>query len=185
MKQVIDYETIDISDPIESFQSIHSQTDPIDYTLLVNKPTWNGIYFTMDIWSSAWSTGDGTYRDVNLIGANWDMETSYSQEIVVGRWSTTAKITKKYNCIVSGNNITIPWGSTVLVACSFTNATQFWRIVKTWWSLRWIKWSSLDISNTNNDIAFINSSTSESTIKIQFGTSASDRPIFWLSIQIF
>jgi hypothetical protein len=39
MKQVIDYETIDISDPIESFQSIHSQTDPIDYTLLVNKPT--------------------------------------------------------------------------------------------------------------------------------------------------
>jgi hypothetical protein len=138
----------------------------------------------MDIWSSAGATGDGTYRDVNLIGNNWDMETTYSQEIVVWRGSTTAKITKKYNCTVSGNNITIPWGATVVIRCSFTNATQFARIVKTSWSLRYIKWSSLDISNTNNDIIFINSSTSESTIKIQFGTTASDRPIFGFSIEI-
>jgi hypothetical protein len=62
----------------------------------------------MDIWSSAGATGDGTYRDINLIGANGDMEASYSQEIVVSRGSTTAKITKRYNCSVSGNNITIP-----------------------------------------------------------------------------
>jgi hypothetical protein len=68
------------------------------------------------------------------------------------------------------------------LVCSFTNATQFGRIVKTGWSLRWIKWSSLDISNTNNDIAFINSSTSDSTIKIQFGTTASDILIFYSDI---
>lgn len=159
--------------------------DRQDYNLLKNKPTWNGLFFAMDIWSSAWATGDWTYRDVNLIGSNWDMETSYSQEIVVGRWSTTAKITKRYTATVSGNLITIPAGWVVNIVANFTNATQFIRLTQAGWSLRWLRWSSLDMNNTNNDITFINSSNSDSTLLIKFWTSASDRPIFGISISIF
>jgi hypothetical protein len=36
--KTIEFETIDIPDPVESFQSRQSQLDPIDYRLLVNKP---------------------------------------------------------------------------------------------------------------------------------------------------
>lgn len=158
--------------------------DRQDFKLLKNKPASGFTFFAMDIWSSAGATGDWTYREVNLIGANWDMETSYSQEIVVGRWSTTAKITKRYTAIVSGNLITIPAGWVVNVVANFTNATQFIRLTQTWWSLRWMRWSSLDMNNTNNDITFINSSTSDSTLLIKFWTSASDRPIFGINISI-
>lgn len=37
--KTIDFTTINIPEPQESFQSRQSQLDPIDYNLLVNKPT--------------------------------------------------------------------------------------------------------------------------------------------------
>lgn len=39
-------------------------------------------YFAMDIWASSGSTGDGTFRDINLIGFNGDKEKIYTQEII-------------------------------------------------------------------------------------------------------
>lgn len=56
MKQDIAYNVIDISEPIESFQSKQSQLDPIDYNLLINKPESFLTYYSK--WD--WSDGDLT-----------------------------------------------------------------------------------------------------------------------------
>ena len=39
--KTIDFTTVNITNPVESFQSRQSQLDPIDYNILVNKPVEN------------------------------------------------------------------------------------------------------------------------------------------------
>lgn len=46
--KTIDFTTINIPEPQESFQSRQSQLDPIDYNLLVNKPTI--VVTAADVW---------------------------------------------------------------------------------------------------------------------------------------
>ncbi len=164
-------------------------TTPIDYELLFNKPdtssSWSK-YFAMDIWSSAWATWDGTFRDVNLIWVNWDLETSYSQEIIVALGSTTAKITRSENITPTSNIFTLkPW-QVFSITSYFNSATQTVRISRTGWSVRYIRAGAtpLDLNSANQELIFINSGTSNSSVKLTFATSASDRPIFWFLINI-
>jgi len=158
-----------------------------DYNLLKNKPTssW-GKYFVMDIWSSSWSTWDGTFRDLNLIGANWDREKTYSQEIIVWLWSTTAKITRSENITPSSNTFTLsPW-QVFSISSYFNSTTQTVRISRTWGSVRYIRaWATpLDINSANPELIFMNSGTSDCIVKLTFATSASDRPLFWFIVNI-
>lgn len=181
----ISYEVVNIPNPEESFQSKQSQKDPIDYNLLVNKPSiWK--YFCMDIWSSAGATWDGTFRDINLIGSNWDRQTSYSQEIIVSRWSTTAQITRSENITPTSNIFTLkPW-QVFSITSYFNSSTQTVRISRTGWSVRYIRAGAtpLDLNSANQELIFINSGTSNSSVKLTFATSASDRPIFGFLVQI-
>ena len=171
-----------------SFEKVPSYNDPsIDYNRLKNKPTSNwSQYFAMDIWSSSGATGDGTFRDVNLIGANWDRETTYSQEIIVGRGSTTAKITRSENITPVSNTFTLkPW-QLFSITSYFNSATQTVRINRTGSSVRYIRAGAtpLDINSANQELIFINSGTTDSSIKLTFATSATDRPIFGFLVNI-
>lgn len=180
----IDFTTIDINDPVESFQSRQSQLDPIDYRLLVNKPHFFD-YFTLFIDSSAGATWDGTYREVNLIWNNWDLWKSYSQEIVVWRGSTTATVTKKYTVSITWNSIEVPAWSIVEIECRPLTSTQIVQIATTGWSFQYISWNSMDFSFTFTKATILNNSTSNATLKLNFGTSWTDRPRFWLFIRIY
>jgi hypothetical protein len=162
-------------------------TEQEDYKLLKNKPTslWDR-YFAMDIWSSSGSAWDWMFRDVNLIGTNWDREITYSQEIIVGRWSTTAKITRSENITPISNAFTLkPW-QIFSITSYFNSSTQTVRISRTGSSVRYLRaWATpLDITSANPELIFINSGTTDSSIKLTFGTTASDRPIFGFLINI-
>ena len=61
--------SITIPDPIQSTSSLLSQKDPIDYNLLINKPTSSGSFFAYDVFSSAGAAADATFRDINIIGS--------------------------------------------------------------------------------------------------------------------
>ena len=141
-------------------------------------------YFAMDIWSSAWSTGDGMYRDINLIWFNWDREKTYTQEIIVALWNTTAKITKSYTIDTPVNNIIkLPAWKVFRISSHFTNATQNLRVSITG-SKRYLRSWNTDLNSANPELVFINSWTTTSSITLKFATSAADRPIFWFLIEI-
>lgn len=161
-------------------------SDRQDYNLLKNKRTGWSSFFAMDIWSNAGATGDGTFRDVNLIGANWDRETTYSQEIIVGLWSTTAKITRNESISPISNVFTLTPGQIFSITSYFNSSTQTVRISRTGSSVRYIRAGTtpLDINSTNPELIFMNSGTSNASIKLTYATTASDRPIFGFLINI-
>lgn len=143
-------------------------------------------YFAMDIWSSSGSTGDGTFRDINLIWFNWDKEKTYTQEIITALWNTTAKITKSYTVDTPINNIIkLPAWKVFSITSYFNSSTQTVRLNVTG-SKRYLRAGStpLDINSTNPELVFINSWTTTSEVKLTFATSASDRPIFGFLIEI-
>ena len=171
-----------------SFEKVPSFNEQsIDYNRLKNKPTSTGSsFFCMDIWSSSGATGDWTFRDVNLIWVNWDRETSYSQEIIVALGSTTAKITRSSNIEPAWNIFTLkPW-QVFSITSYFNSATQTVRMSISGGSTRYIRAGAtpLDINSANQELVFINSGTSNASVKLTFATSASDRPIFWFLVQI-
>lgn len=144
-------------------------------------------FFAMDIFSSSWSTWDGTFRDINLIWFNWDKGKSYTQEIISTLGSTTAAITKSYTIDTPVNNvIKLPAWKVFRISAYFNSATQNLRIADTW-TRRYIRaWATpLDLTNANPELVFINNWTTTSNITLKFATSASDRPIFGILIEIF
>lgn len=143
-------------------------------------------YFAMDIFSSSGSTGDGTFRDINLIGFNWDKGKSYTQEIITALGNTTATITKSYTIDTPVNNtFKLPAWKVFKICAYFNSTTQNLRIADTG-SRRYIRaWASpLDLTSTNPELIFINNWTTTSNITLKFATSASDRPIFGFLIEI-
>ena len=162
---------------------------PMDYNLLKNKPNSSSgsQTFAMDIWSTAWSAGDATFRDINLIGSNGDREVSYTQEIVVGLGNTTAKITKQATITPTGNLFTLlPW-QVFSISSYFNSSTQTVRMSISGGSIRYIRAGAtpLDINSANPELMFINSGTINSSVKLTYATSASDRPLFGFLIQIY
>lgn len=162
-------------------------TDPLDYNRLKNKPEQEASVrsFAMDIWSSAWSTWDGTFRDLNLIGANWDRETSYSQEIISTLGSTTAKITRQWTIVPTWNIFTLAAWEVFSITSYFYSTTQTVRMSVTG-SKRYLRAGAtpLDINSTNPELIFMNSGTTSSDVKLTYATTASDRPIFGFLIEI-
>lgn len=144
-------------------------------------------YFAMDIFSSSWSTWDGTFRDINLIGFNGDKQKSYTQEIITGLGNTTAAITKTYTIDTPVNDIIkLPAWKVFRISAYFNSATQNLRVADTG-SRRYLRaWSThLDLTSANPELVFINNWTTTSNITLKFATTASDRPIFGFLIEIF
>lgn len=142
-------------------------------------------YFAMDIWSSSWSAWDASFRNINLIGFNWDKVKTYTQEIISALGNTTAKITKSYtiNTPIS-NTIKLPAWKVCKISAYFNSSTQSMRIWITG-SKRYLKWWNTDLSSTVPELTFINSWTTTSNVTFQFQTSVAERPIFGFLIEIF
>lgn len=143
-------------------------------------------FAVFDFWSSAGATGDSTFREMTLSGTNWDKQVTYNQELILGRGSTTYKLTKVYNGVtIVGNVITIPAWKICRIQTNFSAATEYARISTTWWSIRYLRGnSSLDLTSTNPEATFINASANDMTFKILYATSSTNRPIFWIFIEI-
>lgn len=172
---------IDQKDPyFQKVQGINEQG--MDARLLRNKEL---VYFAFDVWSSSGATWDATFRVVKLIGNNGDRETQYTQEIITGRGNTTAKITRSGNMFVQWDSFILPAGHVLEVFWRFNTATQSVKIMLTWSSYRYVRWSSITLNSANDNVAVINSLTNDIVVDLQFYTSASDRPIFWLFFKIY
>lgn len=182
-------DTIIIPDFIPNFNDAPwLNVEAIDYRYLKNKPSsqsWN--YAVLDFWATAWATWDGTYREVNIGGADWDMQTAYtSYTLLTGLGTMDYKLTRKVSGItISGNNISVPAWKTCRISCYPNGVNHYVRITVTGGSIRYLKWGSLDFTWASWDCTFINASASDATFVIKYATPASSRPIFWLLIEIF
>lgn len=160
---------------------------PNDYALLINTPS-NGVnYAVLDFWATAWATGDATYREVNLWGTNWDLQTAYTAyTLLTGLGTMDYKLTRVVSGVtITGNNVTVPAWKTCRLSCYPSWANHNVRITVTGGSLRYLVGGSLDFTGASGTTAFINASASDATFVIKYATGAANRPIFWLLIEIF
>lgn len=172
---------IDSKEPsFEQVQGINKQW--YDARLLRNKEL---VYFAFDVWSSSGATWDATFRVLKLIGNNWDRETQYNEEIITGRGNTTAKITRSGNMFVQWDSFILPSGHVLEAFASIYTATQNIEVRFTGSSSRYVRWTSRNLTTTNDNFAVINSGTTDIVVDLRFATSASDRPIFWLFFKIY
>ena len=142
-------------------------------------------YFAMTINCTAWATADWTYRVVNLLWLNWVQEKSYAQEILVWLGSTTATFTKTYTVDTPVNSIfKLPPWKVMEVTARLPTSTGLLRMDYTG-SLKFLLWSTTDMSSTNTNIVFINSNATTKDITLKYATSASDRPTFGIFIRIY
>ncbi len=183
------FETIDIPEIKTADISYWYNSDVLNWQQIDPKNNRNisgEQYFAMDIFSSSWNTWDWTFRDLKLIGFNWDKWVSYTQEIITALGNTTASITKSYTIDTPVNNtFKLPTWKVFKICAYFNSTTQNLRISDTG-TRRYIRaWASqLDLTSTNPELIFINNWTTTSNITLKFATSASDRPIFWFLIEI-
>lgn len=165
-----------------------SQKEPLDYEMLVRKDSTGWMsYAAFDFLWTAWAVWDWTYREVNIGWSEWDMQVSYTAyTLLTGLGTMDYTLTRKSSGVtISWNNITVPAWKTCRINMNFNAWTMLWRITVTGWSLRYLLGGSLDFSNTTPTCAFINASASDATFVIKYGTSAANRPIFWVLIEIF
>lgn len=173
--------SITIPDPIQSTSSLLSQKDPIDYNLLINKPTSSGSFFAYDVFSSAGAAADATFRDINIIGSVWDLQVSYSTEIIVGRGSTTAQISNVWTIRHTSTDFTFSAGSVIRVQAYLFSASDTLRMSLTG-SYRNITPNATDLTSTNYEKVIL--ATTSLTLKFQYATTAGNRPIFGYLLEV-
>lgn len=161
---------------------------PLDYKILKNKGSaWWASYAVFDFWATAWATWDGTYREVNIWGVEWDMQTSYTAyTLLTGLGTMDYKLTRKSSWVaISWNNITVPAWKACRISCYPSWANHYVRITTTGGSIRYLNNASLDFTWASGSTSFINASASDLTFVIKYWTPAASRPIFGLLIEIF
>lgn len=143
-------------------------------------------FFALDVWSSSWATWDGTFRKIVFQWNNGDKQKTYTEVILDWLGTTTAKISKSYNIDTPINNvIRVPWWKVLECYARFSSSTQNLEINRTWWSIRYLKWSSDTLTSTNENVSWLNASEDNVDVVLKFATSASDRPIFGVFIKIY
>lgn len=159
-------------------------TPPNDYELLFNKPTSAVQYFATDIQCTSWATADWTYREIS-VGSDWDTWVTYTQTILVGLGSTTAVVTKQVDMIYYVWNIfKLPPWRVIEITARVPTATWVLRVDYAW-SMRYMLWSSSDMTTTNNHIILLNTNTTTTDITMKFATSVADRPTVGYLIRIY
>lgn len=143
-------------------------------------------YFAFDIRSTAGSAGDATFRDVNLVGFNYDLEKTYNQEIISTLGNTTAFVSKRYTIDTPTWKFIklLPW-KIFEAGTYFGSATQSIKFVMATWSYRFMEWGNLTLSNANQKVTLMNVGNTDLSVKIQYNTTAAERPSFWVFIKIF
>lgn len=150
-----------------------------------NRDIYRSQYFALDIFGSS-GTWDITYRDI-VYQYMWENKKG-AKSMVAPILSWLGDITYSASLNYSTDYF---WSYVVLVPPTgileinsiFYASTESVRIWTTG-SMRYLKWSSKDMSNTNNHIILINNWTTHNRITIQYATTASDVPRFWIFMKV-
>lgn len=157
-------------------------------------------YFALYIQGTSWASWDATYRDIVFTGLNGDNEKTHTELFYNGLWSwneLTAKFTKSYtidtfyesNVSGAGTNtgwiIKIPMGAIVEIQSIFSTATQNLKLNVIAWSYKFLFGTTNIFTSSNTTSTIISSGTEALQIRMQFATSASERPNFWIFIKIY
>lgn len=153
----------------------------VDYERLVNKPTITSSFFCADIWALSWATWDATYRDVNIPSSDGLSINNTNITLIVWLWLMTATLSRSSTISPSGNIFTIPAWKICKINVSPNSSTSRIKINYTW-GIRFIRWTTSVLSQSDPEFWFL--ATTEVTFTIQFATTASDRPIFWVLIEV-
>lgn len=150
-----------------------------------NRDIYKSQFFALDVfWSSG--TGDNTYRDVlsQYMGENKKGAKAMVAPILSWLGSITYSATLNYSTDYFGSYvILVPPTGILEINSIFYASTESVRIWTTG-SMRYLKWNSLDMSNTNSHIILINNWTTHNKITLKYATSASDIPRFWVFMKV-
>ena len=150
-----------------------------------NRDIYRSQFFALDMFWSSW-TGDATYRDVlsQYMGENKKAGKSMVAPILSWLGNITYSATLNYSTDYFWSYVVlVPPTGILEINSIFYASTESIRIWTTG-SMRYLKWSSKDMSNTNNHIILINNWTTHNKITIQYATSASDVPRFWIFMKV-
>jgi hypothetical protein len=182
------FETITIPEPKTADISYGYDSEVIKWAQI--DPTSNRKinqmqYYALDVWWTWGAAWDTTYRIINLIGLNGDRDRTYSEEIIQGLGSTTARITKTYTIDTPVNGtIKVPPWAIFRINSRFSTSTQTLRMTITG-SYRFLLWSANDLTSSNPSATLINASNTSLSIYFRFQTTAAERPVFWFFVEIF
>lgn len=150
-----------------------------------NRDIYRSQFFALDVFGSS-GTWDGLYRDV-LPQYMWENKKGAKAMVApIISWLSdiTYAATLNYSTDYFGSYvILVPPTGVLEVHARFVNSTEFLRINYTA-SMRYLKWTTAVMSNTNSHIILINNWTTHNKINIQYGTSASDVPRFWVFMKV-
>ena len=179
MTETINFETLKIQDPIESFQSSQSQLDPIDYNLLVNKP---------DSFLTYYSKGDGSDGNLTVSWTETLVRDMYYDNVTIPVW--TSLYTNWFSLCVKGtliNNWIISANGNGWSNASWVTGWAGWVAVNQWtlginyWWKKWGNWgdyATLPIAHENG-VAGDNSNPSYSNVNAVAGASGGNTG-WWL-----
>lgn len=175
MKQDITYNVIDISEPVESFQSKQSQLDPIDYNLLINKPDSFLTYY------SKWDGSDGNLTVTWTETLYRDM---YYDNLTINSWAYL--YTNGYSLCVKWqlvNNGTIDHSGVNWNNASLYTGGAGWAAVNQWtlwvnyWGKKWGNGGIWPLTPHENWLAWDNANPSYSNTNGVVGASGWD--FYW------
>ena len=150
-----------------------------------NRDIYRSQYFAVDVfWSSG--TWDWVYRDI-LSKYMWENKKGAKAmvaPIISWLWDITYSASLNYSTDYFGSYvILVPPTWVIEVHTRFVNSTELIRVNYTG-TMRYLKWTTADMSNTNNHIILMNTATTHNKITIQYATSASDVPRFWIFMKV-
>lgn len=197
----MDYTVVTIPEPQTADISYGYNSEPLKWVQIDPSNNRNISwmqYFAFDVQATSGTVATGLYRDIIFTGKNWDLWKLYTQLFYGWLWAgneITWTFTKRYTTDTfyelnesvnqAGWIIRIPSWKIAEIQTAFNSSTQRLRLNVLAGSYRFLFWSSLDFSSTNTNTTIINKWTTDLQLRMQFATTASDRPIFWILIKIF
>ncbi len=175
-----------VNPPVSEYANKWQEAGLEDTQLKVgnNRDISNSQMFAMYIDSSAGGVWDWTPRDLNLVWFQNNRTRTFTWTLIVWKADITANITKRYTINTpTRSTISIKSGRVARFSVSPTTATQTITVVVTW-TYKFVRWSSLSLTSTNNEIAILNTTWWSITFKLQYSTSAWERPTFGILIEI-
>lgn len=143
-------------------------------------------FFALDIWGTSGAAGDWSFRNIIFTWVNWDKQKQYTETIMEWLWTTTAKISKSYSINTPLSNViyVMPWKIFEAYG-NFNTSTMSVRMNRTGWNIRYLLWWNDIITSASPYVSWFNASDTAVQVRIQYSTSASERPIFGVFIKVY
>lgn len=139
------------------------------------------------VWSYFWNMTSGanldtTFRNIAAFGTDNDNEVAFSWTLISGLWTMIGTITNN-----SYSTSIVLWnGDRCRIWLNASWTTNQIRVVRTWGFTRLLAWTwSFDLTNSNQNVTFMNASSSPMTITFQAWDASTSRLIAGLIVEVF